>query len=316
MLPGRDARHARCTPDGPSLDVDRAQPGRHAQRLQQRLDLRRHRQAHLDAPHRPRAWAPTSSSPGALLAGRHHLRRPRGAQRPPRPRRRHFTIETTHLGTTRVTGSDGATTSIDVAHDRRATRTIEGDGGNDTVTSAPRPAWRRRHDRPDRRAADDRRRRRRRHGHASTTAPTRRATSAGSRRRRSPGLDLVAPRRPRPRSTRVTRPARRGFTITILGVGAAHVRRHRDRGRDRAGAAGAALPDHYPATASASCGTRHDAMQRSCLATSTSNVAVGHGRDCLIGFRGERNAGVGAIPLITVDRRRQRRGASRSSVRA
>ena len=72
-------------PSEPDAHRLRALPGRHAQRLQQRLGRRRHRRAHVDAPDRPR------DGPGPVRlrapdAGRHHLRRPRGPEHPPRPR--------------------------------------------------------------------------------------------------------------------------------------------------------------------------------------------------------------------------------------
>ncbi len=66
----------------------RALPGRHAQRLQQRLDLRRHREPDLDAAHRPRD-GPGPVRRRARARRRHHLRRARGAQHPPRPRPGH-----------------------------------------------------------------------------------------------------------------------------------------------------------------------------------------------------------------------------------
>ena len=83
---GRDAGH-RGHAEHAGAVRRRDQAGRHAQRPQRGLDLRRRRRAHVDAAHRPEhGRRPVRSRP--LATRRHHLRRPRGAEHLPRPRRR------------------------------------------------------------------------------------------------------------------------------------------------------------------------------------------------------------------------------------
>ena len=62
------------------------------------------------------------------------------------------------------------------------------------------------------------------------------------------------------------------------------------------------FPITTPATGEArSCGSEGATRcSRSVFVYEYFNAAVNHGRDLLIGFRGERNAGVGAIPQIIV----------------
>ena len=137
MLPGEssgDAAH--CRPRPTSLDGSRATRSTRST-SSTATRLRRHRHAHLDAPDRARHGRATSSS-AAARPGRHHLRGPRGAQHPPRSRRRPLPHRRrTHTGTTRVTGSDGDDV-IDVRTIVGPTF-IEGDAGNDDPSARVGP---------------------------------------------------------------------------------------------------------------------------------------------------------------------------------
>ena len=123
------------------------------------------------------------------------------------------------------------------------------------------------------------------------------------------GLDLIA-RAGLDALYSLTRPATGGFTITIVGVGAVLFAGTETAAADRAGAAGPALRRHgRPPRASRAPAARSAprAARGACSCYEYANSAVNHGRDLLIGFRGERNAGVGAGPADPRDRRRQRR---------
>ena len=208
-------------------------------------------------------------------------------------------IASTHTGTTRVTGGDGADV-IDVRTIVGPTF-VEGDGGDDTITIGTTAGL----SIPgtidaidalltvdggagaDTVRVDDR---------ADTTSGVARLTQTSLT-----GLDLVA-RAGLDALYSLTRPATGGFTITIAGVGAVHF-----AGTETAAQIELALQNllfavTVPATGeSRTCGTLGTTRcARSVYVLEYANSAVGHGRDLLIGFRGERNAGVGALPQILV----------------
>ena len=208
-------------------------------------------------------------------------------------------IASTHTGTTRVTGGDGADV-IDVRTIVGPTF-VEGDGGDDTITIGTTAGL----SIPgtidaidalltvdggagtDTVRVDDR---------ADTTSGVARLTQTSLT-----GLDLVA-RAGLDALYSLTRPATGGFTITIVGVGAVVF-----AGTETAAQIELALQNllfavTVPATGeSRTCGTLGTTRcARSVYVLEYANSAVGHGRDLLIGFRGERNAGVGALPQILV----------------
>ncbi len=205
----------------------------------------------------------------------------------------HFLIESTHDGTTRVTAGDGN----DVVDVRTITGPtfIEGGAGDDTVTVTQAGTV-------DLIAAlltidggfgddtvnvDDSAEVSNDLGWLTQTS----LTGLGMTGRA--GLDALYS---------LTRPATGGFTITILGVGSVHF-----DGTESAADIARELQDLlFPLTdddprESARCGLEGTTRcSQSVFAYEYFNSAANHGRDVLIGFRGERNAGVGPVPQIHV----------------
>ena len=179
-----------------------------------------------------------------------------------------FTIETTHFGTTRVTGGDpfAANWPVDDTllrpHDRRP-HDDRGHGRQRRASASARRAGLTGagHDRPDRRAADDRRRRRRR------LRQGRRLRRPHARPRLADADDADRARHDRPRRHRPALlgdgPARRD---AVHDHAPGHRRAHLLGGRERAGrrgrAPGAGLPGRHV--------VRHQRRQRTARAASSS----------------------------------------------